>query len=877
MEDVKEDLKRSKGTLVKGTCKWIESDPQYMTWRSGIGHELLWISGTPGRGKTMLAMFLVEQLLEELKRRRDQVLIFFFCSFSDPTLNTASAILRSFIYQLVSTRKSLHQYIPSYFKNKNNKTREAIESATVLWDIFKTILGDPSTGTVLCVLDGLDECNLESQDFLINSFASIATHESGHISTRLQTVIISRTIPKLRQLDVPHVELDQNHDVDFHNDVRLFIDDRLSALPFFKAQTNEFTAKKFVEALFTGAKDTFLWIGPALKEISGCSSMDEAEATLRDLPQSLHAIYDRMLSGGIIRHSVYVHRIAFLLHAVALARRPFTIRELETLYTLEYGMGNLASEHAVSLLIRYCKDFLRVQSNSRSKKQKHDLRHGQDAQQQNRGENDCIILCHESARRYLSRPESDKHNEILSALRVQEEGHLKIARICLSVIRSSFLQHTTQSQQHEHRLCISTTTSSSLVAETSDSSVSSVADQQVKKIDESHLDTTFGASLFHYAAHHWAAHVRQAHQHKAHNSSGHYQKILNELIDRNGSISPISDDSLREAWIKWYQTCYKCNWTQNCIHDYMLTASNMDQLTLACALGVDIWVQALLAAKPQHHLASLTDALYSAVINDCREVVTTLYHNGVIDINSQALPGHQDQQDTVNTPLMIACTMNMPRMVEHLIRLGASVNLRPQCGFTALEFVARRGRMRNLLPLLLPGCSNFEDTETQKLVNETMDPRSIAASAVGLVATAGTVYKALNDFTGNTLAVPRSAYRMSSIVKKASTMVIDINQHIFTNRLHDVQQVRREMIRLDHLAVVLSHLILVLSELESLTISVSQNGSISLSSWTEKEKDFQRLVPDLECTIRCLKFMLSIMTWWVNVSVYSSCMLFLSN
>src|SRR4051794_27706260 len=69
----RENLRSAKGKRVEGTCEWIKINRIYMSWISGDTN-LLWISGGPGKGKTMLSIFLTEELEKISQRSKNTIL-----------------------------------------------------------------------------------------------------------------------------------------------------------------------------------------------------------------------------------------------------------------------------------------------------------------------------------------------------------------------------------------------------------------------------------------------------------------------------------------------------------------------------------------------------------------------------------------------------------------------------------------------------------------------------------------------------------------------------------------------------------------------------------------------------------------------------------
>jgi hypothetical protein len=163
--DDREKFINTKGQTVKGTCEWIKDTKVYRSWLDSSS-QLLWISGGPGKGKTMLSIFLTEELAKVVEPLKDAKLIFYFCNSQDEDRNTVIAILRGLLYQILRERPKLFKCILPDFETEN-KARYTISSLEALWRIFESMLRDPSFGTIYCVIDGLDECEEGSLPKLI--------------------------------------------------------------------------------------------------------------------------------------------------------------------------------------------------------------------------------------------------------------------------------------------------------------------------------------------------------------------------------------------------------------------------------------------------------------------------------------------------------------------------------------------------------------------------------------------------------------------------------------------------------------------------------------------------------------------------------------
>ncbi|KAL3461824.1 nucleoside phosphorylase domain-containing protein [Aspergillus heterothallicus] len=193
------NLINSKGSRVKGTCEWIQSNGLYSAWKSTHGDPLLWICGGPGKGKTTMAIYLIEELEAYISTDGGHSdLIFYFCRHEDDKHNTATAVLRGLIYQIIKKKPSLFYHVQSFFEI-SQKTDYALAHAEELWTIFYSLAMNPDAGLVFCVIDGLDECDSESVKYLGAKFSQLFAH-SDHISfpLKFRLLILSREIYALK-------------------------------------------------------------------------------------------------------------------------------------------------------------------------------------------------------------------------------------------------------------------------------------------------------------------------------------------------------------------------------------------------------------------------------------------------------------------------------------------------------------------------------------------------------------------------------------------------------------------------------------------------------------------------------------------------------
>jgi len=120
-----------------------------------------------------------------------------------------------------------------------------------------------------------------------------------------------------------------------------------------------------------------------------------------------------------------------------------------------------------------------------------------------------------------------------------------------------------------------------------------------------------------------------------------------------------------------------------------------------------------------------------------------------------------------------------------------------------------------------------------------MDPLSITAGVVGLVATATKISATLSEVCTSVSDAPESARAVLAAVETTRLSLNSI-KHLF-DTISTLPSERKALIRLDHIAVTCSQCVLTLSELESLVCGeLVKNGPASSMltriKWTWNEK-----------------------------------------
>lgn len=214
--NVEENLETALKLREPGTGKWLLELPLFDEWSNSTTSSLLWISGIPGSGKTVLAAMIVEHL-KTLQTPLDVGLSYFFCNHQLQNLDKQS--LRTFLYtiirQLLGQNVSCMEDMATSYKRLHSDSNASI-SMTDLKLVFKSITS--RFKHIFVVMDALDECE-EVEEFAaeINGFLECGSQSVIRIVVTSRCELAIERAMKFRW----HINLDGQRDL--VDDIRNYI------------------------------------------------------------------------------------------------------------------------------------------------------------------------------------------------------------------------------------------------------------------------------------------------------------------------------------------------------------------------------------------------------------------------------------------------------------------------------------------------------------------------------------------------------------------------------------------------------------------------------------------------------------------------------
>ncbi|KAH0527439.1 hypothetical protein TsFJ059_002441, partial [Trichoderma semiorbis] len=374
--DDKVRIEQTKGGLLRELYNWIFENDKFKLWYDDddAQGQLLWITGDPGKGKTMLACGIIDELADQTRIKTPEsktMLSYFFCQGTDSRINSAVAVLRGLLYLIIQQQPSLILHIRTKYDIAGKSLFEDVNAWTALSQILINILHDASIDSTILVIDVLDECEADQAKLL----DFILQHSS---LSRVKWVITSRNGPLIEQKLSTYnsrallsLEL-KDSEASISDAVNTYIKYSVSRLGV--VQDDKALQDDLEKAMQQKVNGTFLWVSLVMKELEQVESWDALQV-IDEIPSDLKEVYARMLEQILqLKRGNHKHCIQLLSTACA-TYRPLSLSEVGFLSGLPRGISEKPG--AVRRVVTMCGSFLTI-----------------------RDEN--VYLVHQSAKDYLS-------------------------------------------------------------------------------------------------------------------------------------------------------------------------------------------------------------------------------------------------------------------------------------------------------------------------------------------------------------------------------------------------------------------------------------------------------------------------------------------
>ena len=288
---------------------------------------MLWLTGVPGAGKTVLSSFVIKKCSEGLNTRSSAPVLSFFFKATDSDKNSVLAVTRSLVYQLYSLfAGSLSAPLVSL---KDDSGKDNALSDQRLWDLFVKHATDTADLTI--VLDALDEC--DGVDILLGRMILLLQ------CSRVKLFFVSRKEENIfRALeDYPNIVITHQ---DIEADIHSYIVAEIGKIPRFRGRSVQ---QRIISALSMGHDGMFLWAYLMIEELKEIGTVRQVDDALRSLPRGLEKLHEMIITRLDATLRSAHRRLAIkILTWVVCAIRPLKLAEPQEVLRFEIRGGGSA-------------------------------------------------------------------------------------------------------------------------------------------------------------------------------------------------------------------------------------------------------------------------------------------------------------------------------------------------------------------------------------------------------------------------------------------------------------------------------------------------------------------------------------------------------
>ncbi|OAP59351.1 hypothetical protein AYL99_06649 [Fonsecaea erecta] len=304
-----DDYLRVDTLRVPGTCEWINSRPEFQTWRNEGQPKLYWLTSKPGAGKSVLSGYVVKSL-----REANKICEFFFFNHGDKAKSTITIFFRCMAWQMASANTAL---LESLSKTCKKDPHLAQADHTTMWRklFLECIFKHPPSQPQYWVVDALDECKADNE--LIPYLFQAANTGFIRIFLTSRSSFYSYGLPLTSSVMV-HTDVVSQETIDV--DIGQYLKVNINRLP---GPDRGLTAG----LVLTKASGCFLWARLVLQELRRVSTRTGIQQILEEVPSDMSQLYHRILD-SIFSRAREKRMIRAILNWTACASRPLTTTEL---------------------------------------------------------------------------------------------------------------------------------------------------------------------------------------------------------------------------------------------------------------------------------------------------------------------------------------------------------------------------------------------------------------------------------------------------------------------------------------------------------------------------------------------------------------------
>ena len=292
---------------------------------------MLWLTGVPGAGKTILSSFLISRFSEVSDKKPSTPTLYFFFKMTDSDKNSVIAATRSLVYQLYLLSPA--NLCADILSLRDGGGKDKALSDQRLWELFVKRARDLKNLTI--VLDALDEC--DGVEVLLRRMIAFLDCYCAKI------ILVSRREENIALvLEVyPHIVITHG---DIEADIRSYVKAEIEKIPRFHGKPLQ---PKMINSLSSGHGGMFLWAYLMIQELKELGTVREVDEALRSLPRGLENMHENIITRlDVTLHPAHRRLAIKILKWIVCAVRPLRLMELQEVMRFEFREGRSSTRQS---------------------------------------------------------------------------------------------------------------------------------------------------------------------------------------------------------------------------------------------------------------------------------------------------------------------------------------------------------------------------------------------------------------------------------------------------------------------------------------------------------------------------------------------------
>ena len=380
------------------TCDWILGNDEVRSWMDDAHTDaILWMTGIPGAGKSILSGLLVENL----HTRMQQITLYYFCGQKASIGDRCASVLRTLAVQLLRQDLDMAPLVHQAYLQKG-----AALSMAGMRKLLKELLSNAVNTHI--ILDGIDECDIDNQSNILKSLFELQKHAGDSC----RVLVSSRDEPLIRKAlsHKPHLVLDQKTTEGLNIYIKTSVEDLRDELD--PSGFDSFLFERLENRLKNKAKGMFLWVRLVANMLKQQTSETEFEMAIEQLPEGLDEAYGTILGRIRSLEGSLKDRALRTLSWICVAFRPVRVQELADGITLRPGQTSLTKKTRINDVQKHILDIC--------------------APLVQRYPDGTVDLVHFTAKEYVLHEQSGPFTDLT-------ESHFAIAFSCVANLRSALV------------------------------------------------------------------------------------------------------------------------------------------------------------------------------------------------------------------------------------------------------------------------------------------------------------------------------------------------------------------------------------------------------------------------------------------------------